>query len=79
MPATREKILREAAESIETYKNTNGVLMFMFGNENNYGLQWESNAIENLPVGQRLEARARFRIACSKRLSWQGNRTQRCR
>ena len=60
MPATREKILREAAESIETYKNTNGVLMFMFGNENNYGLQWESNAIENLPVGQRLEARARF-------------------
>ena len=60
MPATREKILQEALEAVETYRDTAGVLMFFYGNENNYGLEWKSDAIENLPVGRRLETRARF-------------------
>ncbi len=57
---TREAIAEEALEVVEEYKNTPGVLMFLFGNENNYGLEWDSNAIENLPVGQRMEVRAGY-------------------
>ncbi|QEN04420.1 hypothetical protein EW093_06820 [Thiospirochaeta perfilievii] len=57
---TREAIKEEAFRVIKDYRNTPGVLMFMFGNENNYGLEWESDNIENLPTGQRMEARAGY-------------------
>lgn len=57
---TRLKILEEAQEYVETYKDVPGVLMIMFGNENNYGLEWDSGQIEDLPVGQRSEVRAGY-------------------
>ena len=34
--------------------------MFALGNESNYGLSWSSFEIENLPVGEQHEAKARF-------------------
>lgn len=59
-PATREFLIEQARKTFEKYKNTRGVLMFMLGNESNYGLEWSSGAIENLPSGQRLDAKARY-------------------
>lgn len=57
---TRLAIQEEALKVVEEYKDTAGVLMFLFGNENNYGLEWDSDNIENLPVGQRMETRAGY-------------------
>jgi len=59
-PDTRAFLLAQARKTYETYKDTRGVLFFMLGNESNYGLEWSSNAIENLPGGQRMDAKARY-------------------
>jgi beta-galactosidase/beta-glucuronidase len=59
-PRTREIIKKDALAIVETYKNVDGVLMFAFGNESNYGLSWKSFEIENLPVGEQYAAKARF-------------------
>ena len=56
----REAILKALRKNISRYVNVPGVLFYLLGNENNYGLEWDSNAIENLPVGQRLEVRAGY-------------------
>ncbi|MBK7701842.1 MAG: hypothetical protein IPI34_02565 [bacterium] len=42
----------------DEYKGTPGVLMWLLGNENNYGLSWASFEIEALPKGERDAARA---------------------
>ena len=57
---TREIILEKLTENISRYVDVPGVLFYLLGNENNYGLEWDSNAIEDLPVGQRLEVRAGY-------------------
>ncbi len=57
---TRQALKREALAIVETYKNVDGVLMFAFGNESNYGLSWKSFEIENLPVGEQFTAKARY-------------------
>lgn len=35
---TQELLLKDTREMVQTYKNTPGLLMFLLGNENNYGL-----------------------------------------
>jgi beta-galactosidase len=45
---------------VELYKNTPGILFWMLGNENNYGLSWASSEIENLPQGERDAAKVRY-------------------
>ena len=50
-PRTREVLLEDSLRYVEQYKDVDGVLMFAFGNESNYGLSWKSFEIENLPVG----------------------------
>jgi hypothetical protein len=42
-------LLQEVSEMTETYKNTPGLLLFLLGNENNYGLFWEGAETENFP------------------------------
>ena len=59
-PRTREVIIGDALKIVEQYKNVDGVLMFAFGNESNYGLSWKSFEIENLPVGEQYAAKARY-------------------
>lgn len=49
---TRETLIAQAKKTAETYKDCKGVLMYLFGNESNYGLVWSSNEIENLPAGE---------------------------
>ena len=48
-PRTREVILAEIREMIETYQGTPGLLIWLLGNENNYGLYWSSAETEDLP------------------------------
>jgi hypothetical protein len=57
-PKHREAIRAASLASAETFKDTPGVLLFLLGNENNYGLSWSSFEIEQLPVGERDAARA---------------------
>jgi len=63
-PSTRRTLLEQAQKTFETYKDTRGVLLYMLGNESNYGLEWTSSAIENLPGGERdaLKAKALYSI-----------------
>ncbi len=58
-PRTREILKRDMVEIISEYKDVEGVLMFAFGNESNYGLSWSSFEIENLPEGEQNTAKAR--------------------
>ena len=57
-PRTREVILESVRAMAEKYKDTRGMVFFMLGNENNYGLHWSSYEIEALPQGERDQARA---------------------
>jgi beta-galactosidase len=57
---TRATLKADSLAVVETYKDVPGVLMFAFGNENNYGLSWSSFEIENLPVGEQNTAKARY-------------------
>jgi len=48
----------KTAEIVKKYKNVPGILMYALGNENNYGLEWKSFEIENLPKTERIDVRA---------------------
>lgn len=50
---TQELLLQEVKELAESYKNTPGLLLFLLGNENNYGLFWEGAETEDIPVKDR--------------------------
>jgi hypothetical protein len=56
-PVHRKALLTDLAQRVERYHNTPGVLMWMLGNENNYGLHWTGYEIQALP-GQEDAARA---------------------
>ncbi len=58
-PLTRETIKKDVLALVEKYKDVPGVLMFALGNENNYGLEWSSFEIENLPEGERHRGKAK--------------------
>ncbi len=59
-PKLRAAVKAEVLATFGELKDTPGALMWMLGNENNYGLSWRSAEIENLPVGERDAGRARF-------------------
>ena len=64
-PRVRELLLREVTEMVEEYKNTPGVLLYMLGNENNYGLFWEGAETEDIPIEDRkstTRARAMYKL-----------------
>jgi beta-galactosidase len=56
-PVHRQALLGDLVQKAEKYGNTPGVLMWMLGNENNYGLHWTGFEIQPLP-GQEDAARA---------------------
>ncbi|MBZ9627264.1 glycosidase [Psychroflexus sp. CAK1W] len=47
--ATQELLLSEVTELAEDYKGTPGLLLFLLGNENNYGLFWAGADTEDFP------------------------------
>ena len=54
----RELVKEQMTDLAAEYKDTPGFLMWLLGNENNYGLYWKSNEIEDLPQAQQGDARA---------------------
>ncbi len=58
-PKLRQLQHEEIRDMVERYRDTPGLLMYLLGNENNYGLHWSSFEIEALPEEVRGSARAR--------------------
>jgi len=52
-PRTRDLLLAEVKMMTEEYKNTPGILLYLLGNENNYGLFWEGAETEDIPLEDR--------------------------
>lgn len=50
---TKKLLLSEVKTLAEDYKNTPGLLLYLLGNENNYGLFWDGAETENIPVADR--------------------------
>ncbi|TDD95509.1 glycoside hydrolase 5 family protein [Flavobacterium cellulosilyticum] len=50
---TRNLLLKETKEMVAEYKDTKGLLLFLLGNENNYGLFWDGADTENIPMEDR--------------------------
>lgn len=64
-PRVRELLLSEVTALVEEYKNTPGLLMYLLGNENNYGLFWEGAETEDIPIEDRrstVRARAMYKL-----------------
>jgi hypothetical protein len=63
---TRELLLNEVQQLASEYKDTKGLLLFLLGNENNYGLVWEGAATENIPVKEKKSTVRKRAIALYK-------------
>lgn len=64
-PRVRQLLLAEVQALAEEYRNTPGLLMYLLGNENNYGLFWEGAETEDIPVEDRkstIRARAMYKL-----------------
>ena len=59
-PRVREQLKGEIRALVKEFDGTPGMLMWLLGNENNYGLSWSSFEIEALPEGERNAAKARY-------------------
>ena len=61
----RQLLLYEARELVAQYKDTPGLLLFLLGNENNYGLFWGGAETEDIPIEDRkstIRARAMYKL-----------------
>ncbi|MFY0644333.1 MAG: glycosidase [Bacteroidia bacterium] len=52
-PKVREQLLAQTASMVTEYQNTPGLLLFLLGNENNYGLFWRGAETEDIPIQDR--------------------------
>ena len=59
-PRARAVVMAEIEDMVSAFKDTPGVLMWLLGNENNYGLVWSSAETEDLPEGEANAVRARY-------------------
>lgn len=71
-PRVHDLLLKEVNQMVEEYKNTPGLLMYLLGNENNYGLFWRGAETENIPMDKRqstIGARALYKLSNEAALS----------
>ncbi len=52
-PLVKELLLKEVTEMVQEFKNTPGLLLYLLGNENNYGLFWKGAETEDIPFDKR--------------------------
>jgi hypothetical protein len=52
-PRVREILLSEVSQMVQDFKGTRGLLLYLLGNENNYGLFWDGAETENIPMEDR--------------------------
>ena len=50
---TQKALIEDVSKMAETYKNTPGLLLFLLGNENNYGLFWAGSETEDFPDNEK--------------------------
>ncbi|WP_353778958.1 glycoside hydrolase family 2 TIM barrel-domain containing protein [Winogradskyella sp. 3972H.M.0a.05] len=48
-PVTQQFLMSEVTTLVEEYKDTPGLLLYLLGNENNYGLFWQGAETEDFP------------------------------
>lgn len=60
--AVRDLLLKEAKDLVTQYKNTSGLLMFLLGNENNYGLFWRGAETESIPMQDRKSTKDAYHL-----------------
>ena len=51
-PRTQEFLMNEIEQLVNSYKDTPGLLLYLLGNENNYGLFWAGAETEDFPDGE---------------------------
>lgn len=61
-PLVRELLMKEVKEMVNGYKSTPGLLMFLLGNENNYGLFWRGAETENIPLADRKSTKDAYHL-----------------
>ncbi len=64
-PRVKELLLREVSELVREFDGTRGLLLYLLGNENNYGLFWGGAETEDIPVVDRestIRARAMYEL-----------------
>ncbi len=64
-PRVKDLLLSEVTAMVEEYQNTPGLLLYLLGNENNYGLFWGGAETEDVPVEDRestIRARAMYQL-----------------
>ncbi len=64
-PRVRELLLAEVRKMTQEYQNTPGLLMYLLGNENNYGLFWGGAETEDIPIQDRkstIRAEAMYKL-----------------
>jgi len=59
-PTVRRVIRDEVMAMVNDLRNTRGMLMWLLGNENNYGLEWSSAETEDLPQGEGYRVKATY-------------------
>ena len=59
-PKIRAVLTKQTLDIVHQYKDTDGILLWLLGNENNYGLHWSSFEIEALPTEDQGSAKAKF-------------------
>ena len=59
-PRARSQLTTEIEAMVGDFKDTPGLLMWLLGNENNYGLVWSSAETEDLPTEEADAVRARY-------------------
>lgn len=56
-PRAEEILLREVTDLVREYEGTPGLLLYLLGNENNYGLFWGGAETQNIPLADRASTR----------------------
>jgi hypothetical protein len=64
-PKVRELLLDEVTQMVQEFRGTRGLLLYLLGNENNYGLFWDGAETEDIPIEDRrstVRARAMYEL-----------------
>jgi hypothetical protein len=64
-PRVRTLLMAEVTKMVNDYKDTPGLLLYLLGNENNYGLFWEGAETEDIPLEDRkstIRAQALYKL-----------------
>jgi len=61
-PRVRTLLMAEVTQMVNEYKDTPGLLLYLLGNENNYGLFWEGAETEDIPMEDRKSTQKAFAL-----------------